>query len=112
MRFSTQGSVVTISGGNHHDFGRQIKRVLDLGSQLVVLLDADDGPPTSENVEALDESGQIIWRVQQFDFPHGRTPYTQISLAHDGTVKAYNFSGIMAVIDPRTGRIIRSYVAK
>jgi hypothetical protein len=112
MQFSAQGSVVTLSGGSRRDFGRRVKKVLDLGTRLVVLLDSDDGPPVSENVVALDSSAQVIWRVQEFDFPNGRTPYTQISQAEDGTVKAYNFSGIMVVLDPQTGRITRSYVAK
>ena len=112
MQFSAQGSVVTVGTRGRRDFGRRVKKVLDLGSRLVVLLDSEDGPPISENVVALDGTAQVIWRVQQFEFPNGRTPYTQVSIADDGTVKAYNFSGIMAVLDPQTGRIVRSYVAK
>lgn len=112
MQFSVEGSIVRLDSGAVRDFGRRVQRIVDTGSLLVVLLDPDDGSTVSENVFALDSNAQVVWRVQEFEFPNGRTPYTQISRGDDGSIKAYNFSGIMAVLDPTSGRVIRSYVAK
>ena len=112
MRFDVHGNTVRMASGTEQDFGRHIVCALDTGHILVVLLDPDDGPPMSENVFGLDDSARIVWRVQEFEFPNGRSPYTQISQSEDGSVKAYNFSGIMAVLEPQSGRITRSYLAK
>jgi hypothetical protein len=112
MTFSAHGNLLLTASGASHDFGRRIKRVLDLRTVLVVLLDAEDGAPLSENIYGVDYSGRVVWRVQAFEFPHGRSPYTQISAAEGGRVNAYNFSGIMAEVDSRDGRIIRSYLSK
>lgn len=112
MHFDIQGSTVRTGTGATRDFGRRIRRAVDLGPILVVLLDPDDGPGTSENVYALDASARLVWRVQARQFPNGRTPYSQISRTDEGAIEAWNPCGVMVVLNPRDGRIIHSYLSK
>ena|SRR5436190_2209401 len=112
MQFAVVGTAVIVGAGSRYDFGRQVRRVVDIGDRLVVLLDPQDGSPIAENIVCVNSTGQLLWRVERFVGPHGHTPYGEISVNADGRISAHNLSGIMAILDPRSGRVVDSYVAK
>jgi len=85
-------------------------KAVAIGNELVVLFDkwaeADRHTPF-DNVVCLDESGKVLWRIQEFTEVRGRSSfYTGISLNEKNELLAYNPMGFSCRIDIETGKII------
>ena len=107
MNYRIVRDAVELVGGRRVQFDAPILDTLDLGSVLIVILDPGSGGQLPENVYAVDGEGRMLWRVQEFEFPHGRSPYTGAYVLPDG-LALYNRCGVEALVDPVTGRILRS----
>ena len=78
---------------------------------MIVVLDPGPSRAMPENVYALNAEGRVVWRVQRFEFPRGRTPYTG-AYEVAGELALFNQSGVEAFIDRSTGRILRTELVR
>lgn len=111
MNFRVVGNAIEFSGGHRAQLDAPVLHTLDLGHLLIVVLDPGPLGNYPENVIALNDEGRWVWRVQEFEFPHGRTPYTGAYLTRGG-LALYNQSGVEAFIDQASGRIQRTDLAR
>jgi hypothetical protein len=65
------------------------------------------------NVLCVDEDGRILWQIEEFKGVKGRSSYyTNVWLAEDGKLHAYNPLGFDCLIDIETGKILESEFIK
>jgi hypothetical protein len=105
MRFRVLRDAIEFASGQRAQFSAPVLHTLDLGDLLIVILDPGPSGQFPENVYAIDGEGRVVWRVQEYEFPHGRTPYTGAYVAPAG-LALYNRSGVEAIVDPSNGRIV------
>lgn len=107
MKYKVVSNSIRLASGQEVAFERRPLEVADTGTVLIVVLDPTGVEDLPENVYGVDTSGRVRWRVQRFDFAHGRPPYTGVNVSARG-VTLYNRSGVEVLIDPLTGRVLDS----
>jgi hypothetical protein len=82
-RYRVHATRLTFSNGAVIEFGSPIREAIDVGNLVVVL--AEKGPPGSlaENVAAVNDRGEMVWRVPRLRGANatGPVPYSEISLS-------------------------------
>ena len=84
-----------------------VKQVLLLREFIIVRLDTPDCKVADRNVFAVDQSGNIRWRISERlpkvdDTPN---PITNIWIDEKGRLMAYAWEGRFLMVDPNTGAV-------
>ena len=113
MSVRIEGKRVRLASGATFDAGRRVLRALDTGSILVLLLEPLDGAPMYNNVVGVERDGSVSWQIEEVQMgDDDREAFGELSLRENGELYAYHGSGLMRVLDPTTGAVLRSFVAK
>ena len=93
--------------------GRAVLQLVQMpdGFRAVVLLDYYGSPHDDrENLVAIDESGQILWRAE-LPTASSTDAFTEFELVEEG-ISAFSWSGHRVLIDPCTGDTLDDDFAK
>ncbi len=116
MKATVSGKTLTING-RELTFEQEIYQSVELPDRVIVLLHpgdfAKDDPLKGCNIIALDEDGEMLWRIQDRgvtlttkDGKEISESYTGLGLAKDEkTVRVSTPFGFLYELDPETGQI-------
>lgn len=100
----TDGNIIFF-GGKKIKVKYSIKKILEFGSAVVILMYDDVMPPN--NVLALDSQGNVLWMINDILRVHKPTGNVNIEKISDNILYVYSGLGIIFVIDVEEKRCIK-----
>lgn len=97
------------------EFPYPIDKVLDSHGLAIVLLDIPNEISYFDNVFAVNEFGEIVWRIESAQHKYNRndvTPYVLLSVDAENKLRVADWYGIGYFIDPKTGKIKGKFLTK
>lgn len=88
-----------------------ITKYLLINTYLITLLDSIK-MNSERNIICFDLSGNIIWQIEQPDKLHESNYYISLDKLSDFELIAFTISGVEAVIDINTGKILSKSLTK
>ncbi|MBI5396094.1 MAG: hypothetical protein HZA91_12430 [Verrucomicrobia bacterium] len=90
---------------------------LDIGGMILVVDLSKEKMIASEkelqrNVYRVDDTGNVVWRVAEYNGVPGLSRFTNVYLGSDGELRGYNFDGAEYEINIRDGLIKSSRLLK
>lgn len=80
-------------------------------NKVIVLLSIPYHDNTLDNIYAVSEDLEILWRVESMAVDYPRLPYEQM-IIHGEEIQATDFYGIRIFISGKTGKIIKKDIVK
>ncbi len=107
-QFEVEGNTIIIKG-NRVSFQHKIDNVKNCNGLHIVLLDIPSDTQFLNNVYAVDDSGRIVWQIQDAGevYPiKNDIDYVGTRITEDNEVVVTNFYGVTYTVDPTNGRIL------
>ncbi|MFD1738085.1 hypothetical protein ACFSCX_16240 [Bacillus salitolerans] len=98
-----------IANGFKVEFEHKIDKAEYVSKVYLVLLEIPKGSNEVDNLYAVNENGEILWRVQSvkdaFNIPQN-TPYVAMSIIDSKTVQVTSFFGMRYLVEILSGKLI------
>lgn len=92
-------------------FSHPIYKVIEFKDCLVVMLAFGRNVHMNQNVFGVSFSGEVLWQIHESKKIRNDIPYTNISKRED-LLTAYNLTGILYWLEPKTGKVIKEEFIK
>lgn len=92
------------------DFESRINAVEKIDDVYLVLLDVEKGSIEVDNVRGVDDSGRVIWKIQNVEEAFGimhNTPYIYMKALDSSTAQVTSFYGMRFTFDIHSGKMIK-----
>jgi len=110
MNNSYKGKNIIVHG-NSIDFSHEIRQVEIIKNKVIVLLEIPHNDNTLDNIYALSDTAEVIWRVKKLIVDYPRLPYEQMVIQGD-EIRATDFCGRRVFISENTGQILKKDIVK
>lgn len=110
MNISYKEKTIIIDG-NSIDFAHEIRQVEIIKNKVIVLLAIPQNDNTLDNIYAVSDTAEVIWRVKSLVVDYPRLPYEQMVI-HGDEIRATDFYGRRVFISENTGQIIKKDIVK
>jgi hypothetical protein len=112
MNYKTKSNKVVFDDGKIIKLAYPVYKTELVGNVLIVLLESGTSEIYNENVFGIDViKKEIIWQIPKIGYVDENSPYTQITVKKKNIV-AYNWSGDLVTINPKTGKIQKKVYMK
>jgi len=106
---------ITLSNGYSLDFEYPIKKVLQVGCTVIILIEPPASIIYNHNVFAFSITGDFLWRIGDVKFYYwssGNCPYIGLIVNNDGDLLLFNWCDTAVIVNPLTGEVVRTYQTK
>lgn len=110
MNISYNGKVLIIDR-NSIEFSHEIRQVEMIKNKVIVLLAIPQNDNTLDNIYAVSDKADVLWRVKSMLVDYTRLPYEQMVI-HGDEIRATDFYGRRVFISENTGMIINKDIVK
>jgi hypothetical protein len=80
----------------------EIAKVIRINDIVIVLLDYYKSN-RNDNVLAINQNGEIVWRIKDYPHPFDKSAFVDIRLQDDKKILVNNWDGSYVILDPITG---------
>jgi hypothetical protein len=134
MEYQTNGNQLTLDNGAHVEFDLPIKCAIEVSGIVVVALDVPLRQSMNENVFGVSGEGKIMWQIERIpETSHPTSVYKNVYLIDPGpgnlfqqleqypefkglseyykpgTFIAGNWCGTEAIVDVKTGKVLKTF---
>ena len=110
MNVSYKDRKLTIDGGSI-EFTHEIRQIEIVENKIIVLLSIPQNENTFDNIFAVSNKADVLWRVESLVVDYPRLPYEQMVIHEDG-IRAIDFYGRRVFISENTGKIMKKDIVK
>lgn len=110
MDVSCKDNRLTIDGKSI-EFSYEIRQIEMFENKIIVLLSIPQNDNTIDNIYAVSDTGNILWRVESLVVKYPKLPYEQM-VVHGDEIRATDFYGRRVFISGNTGLIIKKDIVK
>ena len=134
MQYHTSGNQLILENGITVEFALPIRQAIDVSGIMIVALDVPPHETMNENVFGVSSEGKVLWQIERI--PQTSTPvcryvdlterlpdslltqleripqFKGLSQYGPGTFVAGNWGGTEAIVDARTGKVLRTFFLK
>jgi len=110
MNVSYKDRKLTIDGSSI-EFTHEIRQIEIVENKIIVLLSIPQNENTLDNIYAVSNKADVLWRVESLVVDYPRLPYEQMVIHEDG-IRATDFYGRRVFISVNTGQIMKKDIVK
>jgi len=110
MKVSCKNNRLTIDGESI-EFSHEIRQIEMFENKIIVLLSIPQNDNTRDNIYAVSDTADILWRVESLTAKYLELPYEQMVI-HGDEVRATDFYGRRVFISGNTGAITKKDIVK
>ncbi len=110
MNVSSKDNRLTIDG-EIIDFSHEIRQFEMFENKIIVLLSIPQNDNTIDNIYAVSDKADILWRVESLVVKYLELPYEQMVI-HGDEIRATDFYGRRVFISGKTGVIMKNDIVK
>lgn len=102
---------ILIINGYSIEFSHEIRQLELVKNKLIVLLSIPQNDNTLDNIYAVTDTADVLWRVESLVVDYLRLPYEQMVI-HGDEIRATDFYGRRVFISENTGKILKKDIVK
>ena len=111
MDISFSGNLLTMPNNKTTQFQYEIRKIEIFDELIIVLLRIPQGTIFNENIYGVDLSTDIRWQIEKIVPSTEDSPYVNIKKSANG-LDAFNWSGVKARINLKTGKVAHKRITK
>lgn len=115
MSYIVDLNKITLANGYSIEFEYQIKKTLTIREIVIIVIDPPFDVVYNYNVLAISLTGDFLWRIGEVSLYYwgsNHCPYIGTIINEDHELVLFNWCDTAVIVQPETGKIIRTYQTK